>query len=125
MYSSPLTCVDQIAESPETRIIESVICYRYYEKSDPSKINLGRDIVGPGAIGGVDERFCKTAPVQDSLAEFYGYKVFLDGIPALLLAIPFGWAADQPKFGRWLIVFLNLFHMTLRAGWVLVSKQAG
>lgn len=113
---------DQVAESPETRLLESVICYRYYEQSDPSRITLGRDAVGPGAIGGVDKASCKVAPVQHQLAEFNGYRVFLDGIPALLLAIPFGWAADKPRFGRWPIVFLNLLHMTLRAGWVQVRK---
>lgn len=114
---------DQIAESPETRIIESVICYRHYEQVDPSKINLSRDAVGPGAIGGVDEHWCKTAAIQNPLAELNGYRQLLDGIPALLLAIPFGWAADSPKCGRWPIVFLNLLHVTLRAGWVQVRES--
>lgn len=118
-------CLDQILESPETRIIESVICYRYYEESDPSKINLGRDAVGPGAIGGVDEHWCKAPAIQHSLAELNGYRLLLEGFPALLLAIPFGWAADNYKIGRWPIVFMNLLQATLRAVWVQVRKSNG
>lgn len=72
--------------------------------------------MGSGAIGGVSEYWCKIAPVQHQLAEFNGYGVFLDGIPALLLNILFGWLADKPRFGRWPVIFLNLVHTALRAG---------
>lgn len=106
---------DQLRESPETRIFESVICYRYYEQFDPSKIKLGRDEVGPGAIGGVDESLCKVDAVQDDLAQLNGYQNFFNGFPFLVLALPFGWAAD--RFGRWPIIFLNLTQFTLRALW--------
>ncbi|KAK3706663.1 hypothetical protein LTR37_012672, partial [Vermiconidia calcicola] len=44
-------------DAPQVRILEAVICYRYYEKADPSKLLLDRDKVGPGAIGGVSEMF--------------------------------------------------------------------
>ncbi|MCJ1386988.1 hypothetical protein MMC17_010117 [Xylographa soralifera] len=106
---------EQIMETPQTRIYESVICYRYYEKADPSKIRLGRDAVGPGAIAGVDEVFCKADEVQDELAMLNGILQLLDGVPSLALAVPFGWAAD--RFGRWPFVFMNLIQYALRAAW--------
>ncbi|KAF2173301.1 hypothetical protein M409DRAFT_49763 [Zasmidium cellare ATCC 36951] len=108
-------CGDQFVDSPETRIFESVICYRYYEKVDPSKIKLGRDVVGPGAIGGVDEMWCKADAVQDQLAVVNGYQSFFDGWPALILALPFGWAAD--RFGRWPFLFINLVQFALKNMW--------
>ena len=85
---------DQIQDSPRTRIFESIICYRYYEEVDPSKIQLGRGAVGPGAIGGVAESFCKVDAVQEQLAMLRGYQQLFDGFPSLILALPFGWAAD-------------------------------
>lgn len=106
---------DQFIDSPETRIFESVICYRYYEKVDPSKIKLGREVVGPGAIGGVDEMWCKADAVQDELAVVNGYQSFFDGFPALFLALPFGWAAD--RYGRWPFLFVNLVQFALRTMW--------
>lgn len=105
---------DQLMDSPQTRIIESVICYRYYEATDPRQILLGRDAVGPGAIGGVAEMACKADAVQEQLAMLRGYQQLFDGFPALLLAIPFGWAAD--KYGRKPFLVLGLASYVFRAG---------
>ena len=63
-------CGDQLMDSPQTRIIESVICYRYYEQHDPRKLQVG---AGPGAVGGVAEIFCKVDAVQEDLAMLRGY----------------------------------------------------
>ena len=63
-------CGDQLMDSPQTRIIESVICYRYYEQHDLSKIHVG---AGPGAVGGVAEILCKVDAVQEDLAMLRGY----------------------------------------------------
>lgn len=97
------------------RIFESVICYRYYEKADPSKIVLGRDVVGPGAIGGVPELYCKAEQVQSELAMLRGWQQFFDGIPSLILAMPCGWAAD--RFGRKPLVMAGLIAFVLKATW--------
>lgn len=109
---------DQLQESPVTRIYESVICYNYYSKHDPTKLRLPPSAVGPGAIGGVDEMWCKADPVQDELAMLNGFQLFLDGIPGLILAIPFGWLAD--RYGRWSIVMLNLSQIALRTSWIQI-----
>ncbi|KAF7193380.1 Efflux pump ustT [Pseudocercospora fuligena] len=107
---------DQLQEAPFTRILESVICYQYYEDVDPSKINLDRSRVGPGAIGGVDEMYCKVDKVQDDLAMLSGIQGFLDGFPALALAIPFGWAAD--RYGRWPFLMLGVVQFAARTVWL-------
>ncbi|KAH7371060.1 major facilitator superfamily domain-containing protein, partial [Pyrenochaeta sp. MPI-SDFR-AT-0127] len=100
---------------PQTRIYESIICYRHFEKVDPSKIKLGRDVIGPGAIGGVEEMLCKADDIQNELAELNGMMQLFDGFATLVLAVPFGWAAD--RFGRWPLVFMNLIQYALRAAW--------
>ncbi|KAI7617559.1 MFS general substrate transporter [Hortaea werneckii] len=107
---------DSIVESPTTRIFESVICYRYFESEDPSKIQLGRAAVGPGAIGGVEERYCKADSVQQQLASLAGYQTLFEGFPSLLLAVPFGWLAD--KYGRKPVLMLGLFSFLLKLLWI-------
>ena len=107
---------DQWQETPHTRIMEAVICYRHFEKADPSKLLLGRDQVGPGAIGGVAEMWCKADEVQSELAMLRGWQSTFDGFPTLVLALPFGWAAD--RFGRKPFVLAGLVSYVLRAAWV-------
>ncbi|GAB1736001.1 hypothetical protein NU219Hw_g6056t1 [Hortaea werneckii] len=107
---------DSIVESPTTRIFESVICYRYFESEDPSKIQLGRAAVGPGAIGGVEERYCKADYVQQQLASLAGYQTLFEGFPSLLLAVPFGWLAD--RYGRKPVLMLGLFSFLLKLLWI-------
>ncbi|OTA38818.1 hypothetical protein BTJ68_01390 [Hortaea werneckii EXF-2000] len=107
---------DSIVESPTTRIFESVICYRYFESEDPSEIQLGRADVGPGAIGGVEERYCKANSVQQQLASLAGYQTLFEGFPSLLLAVPFGWLAD--KYGRKPVLMLGLFSFLLKLLWI-------
>nr|POE54174.1 efflux pump ustt [Quercus suber] len=111
-----LSFAEEISQPPQTRIMESVICYRYYETADPSKIQIGRDQIGPGALGGVPEMLCKVGAVQGELAELGGYQRVFDGLPALLLAVPFGWAAD--KYGRKPVFALSVLSLTLAALWI-------
>lgn len=74
---------DQFAEAPLTRIYESIYCYQYWEQEDPTKILMSRSAVGPGALGGVEERWCKVAEVQGKLAMLKGTQQFLDCIPSM------------------------------------------
>lgn len=107
---------DQWMDSPQTRIFEAIICYRYYEKADPSKLLMNRSTVRPGAIGGVAEMWCKIDIVQSDLAALRGWQQLFDGFPTLLLAVPLGWVADT--YGRKPIIVLNLIALILRAGWI-------
>lgn len=106
---------DDLLDSPMTRITEAVICYRHYEKIDPGKLLIGRDEVGPGAIGGVDELHCKADAVQSELALLRGWQSLFDSIPGLLLAAPVGWAAD--RYGRKPFVLLSLVGFLLQGAW--------
>jgi len=110
-------CGDRLTNSPLARIKEAVICYDYYEKTDPSKLLVGRDIIGPGAVGGVAEKLCKVDAVQSKLASLNGYQDFLDGIPSLLLALPYGWAAD--RYGRKPILLMGVAAFV----WKLLSVE--
>ncbi|KAI5202050.1 MFS general substrate transporter [Aureobasidium subglaciale] len=76
-------CGDQISEAPLTRIFESIYCYQYWEQEDPTKILIPRSAIGPGALGGVEERWCKVAEVQGKVAMLKGTQQFLDCIPTL------------------------------------------
>ncbi|KAG8627406.1 hypothetical protein KVT40_004889 [Elsinoe batatas] len=106
---------DQISDTPMKRIFESIYCYEYWEEHDPSKLLVGRDLIGPGAVGGVDEKWCKVAAVQSQVATLGGWQIFFDGMPALLVAIPFGILAD--RIGRKPIVWLGIFSFLLRISW--------
>ena len=75
-------CADQFSEAPLTRIFESIDCYQYWEREDPSKILIPRSAVGPGALGGVEEQWCKVADVQGKVAMLKGTQQFLDCIPS-------------------------------------------
>lgn len=108
-------CGDELGQSPNTRIAEAIICYRHYEATDPTKVLIGRAAIGPGAIGGVSEISCKVGAVQSQLSTLRGYQGFLDGMPSLLLALPFGWAAD--KYGRKPFLVLGVLSFVLRVIW--------
>ncbi|MCJ1304184.1 hypothetical protein MMC08_006996 [Hypocenomyce scalaris] len=97
-----------IQEAPKTRLFESIFCYHFYREHDPSFI---------GADGTVPEHFCKIEPVQSDVAMLKGWQVFLDNIPTILLAIPFGIFAD--KYGRKPLILLNSISLCLRTSWII------
>ena len=108
-------CGDQLSQAPNARIAEAIICYHHYEITDPTKLLQGRATTGPGAVGGVAEILCKIEAVQSQLSSLRGYQGFLDGLPGLLLALPFGWAAD--KYGRRRFLTLGCISFVVRAAW--------
>lgn len=131
-------CGDRLTNSPIARIKEAIICYNYYEEHDPRKLLVGRSAVGPGAIGGVAEKLCKIDEVQSDLASLNGYQDFLDGVPSLLLALPYGWVAD--RYGRKPILMLGIaafvwkllsvlfvcwFWQSFDIRWTWISATAG
>lgn len=111
-----IQCGDEIAQPPQARIAEAILCYRHYEVTDPGTLLADRAHVGPGAIGGVTESLCKIEDVQSQLSSLRGYQTFFDGGPSLLLALPFGWAAD--KYGRKPLLFLGALSFVLRSVWI-------
>lgn len=59
-------------DTPFLRICESIICKNYYKITDPSII---------GNDGVVEERHCKTSPVQEELALLVGWLSFFNYLP--------------------------------------------
>ncbi|KAG9653450.1 MFS general substrate transporter, partial [Aureobasidium melanogenum] len=108
---------DQFSEAPLTRIFESIYCYQYWEHEDPTKILIPRSAIGPGALGGVEEQWCKVAEVQGKVAMLKGTQQFLDCIPSLVLSIPIGILAD--RWGRRPIMVIGLCGFPLKLGWQL------
>ncbi|KAF2720183.1 MFS general substrate transporter, partial [Polychaeton citri CBS 116435] len=111
-------CAEQLTESPRTRILESILCYEYFESADPTKVEVGRGTLAHGALNGVAEVWCKFDPVQSELAALGGYQQFLDGIPSLILSLPFGWAADN--FGRKPFLLSGFAACVCRSAWYLM-----
>jgi MFS family permease len=111
-------CGDELSASPNARIAEAIICYRHYESADPAKLLIDRATIGPGAIGGVAEITCKVEAVQSQLSSLRGYQGFLNGLPSLVLALPFGWAAD--KYGRKPFFFLGALSFVVKAVWIQI-----
>lgn len=132
-------CGDQFQQAPLTRIYESIYCYDYWETRDPSKILIPRSDIGPGAVGGVSEHWCKVAEVQGKVAMLQGTQQFLDCIPSrsyfrsvrqkgqanslqgLILSIPVGMLAD--RWGRRRFILLGFCSLPLSLAWqMLVCK---
>ncbi|CAC9889322.1 MFS general substrate transporter [Aureobasidium pullulans] len=111
-------CGDQFSQAPLTRIQESIYCYQYWEKEDPTKILVPRSAIGPGALGGVEERLCKISEVQGKVAMLKGTQQFLDCVPSLILSIPVGILAD--RWGRRPIIVLGICSFPIQMVWQLV-----
>jgi len=77
---------DQLAETPMLRIYESIYCYQYWEQHDPSLLNGGRNAIGPGAVGGINEEYCKIPHIQAHVADLQGYQTLFDGIPSTIMS---------------------------------------
>lgn len=115
IFIGGVTLADQIASTPTKRVMESIVCYNYMETADPSKILIPRSVIGPGALGGVDEKWCKVSEVQSTVAGLYGWQLFFEGIPAIALALPVGIMAD--KIGRKPIILLGTACILFDVAW--------
>ncbi|EAA29517.1 MFS general substrate transporter [Neurospora crassa] len=117
-----------ISFAPRTRLFEDIICKKYYAIHNGT-IDHSIITTSAGTLLSMttnldlsqaqtpSESQCKIAPVQDALAELFGWQIFFDGIPGLLLAMYYGVLAD--KKGRSPVLFRSLLGQVLAAGWVL------
>ena len=117
-----------ISFAPRTRLFEDIICRKYYaihNGTTETATGISTTALLSSTVTHFDtsqqappsESQCKIAPVQDALAELFGWQAFFDGIPGLLLAMYFGVLAD--KRGRSGVLFRSLLGQVLAAGWVL------
>lgn len=92
-----------VSIAPQTRLFEDVVCRRYY---------------GSGDHSGPDEESCKDPAVQDLVNELFGWQLFFDGIPGLVMAMYYGAMADEK--GRKPVLTLSLVGQALGAAWILL-----
>lgn len=100
---------DELIQPAQTRVLESIYCKNYYAIHDPSYI------VGPS---GVPEELCKNAVIQGQVAFLKGWLATIEAFVCLLVAVPWGYAADI--YGRRRIVILIIASLWTRAAWQLV-----
>ncbi|RYP78324.1 hypothetical protein DL769_003202 [Monosporascus sp. CRB-8-3] len=95
------TCSSGFVDTPLTRIIEDILCRRYYSSH------------GPHPLGGdqIDEKLCKENIIQTDLQDIMSTMTMLSSIAAFFAAFPWGLAAD--RFGRKPIVVLALLGLVV------------
>jgi MFS family permease len=90
-----------VSIAPQTRLFEDIACRRYF-----------------GSGGQPDEESCKDPAVQDTVNELFGWQLFFDGIPGLIMAMYYGAMADEK--GRKPVLVLSLVGQALGAAWILL-----
>ena len=99
---------DYMMRAPFLRILEDIVCRNFYESTAP----FGSHVTLP-----IPEDECKIAPVQARVAMIKGWDSALSCIPAIFLAVPFGYVGD--RYGRKIPYVLALFGILLSCIWVL------
>ncbi|KKY39898.1 putative mfs multidrug [Diaporthe ampelina] len=88
----------------QTQLFEDIACRRHFGRGDP--------------LSGPDEESCKDPAVQDMVNELFGWQLFFDGIPGLVMAMYYGAMADEK--GRKPVLMLSLVGQALGAAWILL-----
>lgn len=91
-----------VSIAPQTRLFEDIACRRYFGSGDQPP----------------DEELCKDPAVQDMVNELFGWQLFFDGIPGLVMAMYYGAMADEK--GRKPVLMLSLVGQALGAAWILL-----
>ncbi|KAK6533318.1 hypothetical protein TWF694_002269 [Orbilia ellipsospora] len=105
---------DSMFQAPIVRIYEDIICRNYFDAHQPELNHSGRQI---------PEEQCKIPPVQKELALIRGMEPVFDAIPSLLVAIPLGMIADNPKIGRKPVIVIALLGSLLQVLWVTIVTR--
>lgn len=90
-----------VSIAPQTRLFEDIACRRHL-----------------GSGNQPDEELCKDPAVQDMVNELFGWQLFFDGIPGLVMAMYYGAMADGK--GRKPVLMLSLVGQALGAAWILL-----
>ncbi|MCJ1352665.1 MAG: hypothetical protein MMC33_002649 [Icmadophila ericetorum] len=102
-----------LQDAPQLRILEDILCKKYYQRIDATKIIDGK----------IDEALCKIELVQGEVATLRGWVTFTATLPGLFLAIPLGWWAD--KYGRkWLASVFFIYAGASRVSSLIAPSMA-
>ena len=93
-----------VSIASQTQLFEDIACRRHFGRGDP--------------LSGPDEESCKDPAVQDMVNELFGWQLFFDGIPGLVMAMYYGAMADEK--GRKPVLMLSLVGQALGAAWILL-----
>ncbi|KAF3221239.1 hypothetical protein TWF192_006973 [Orbilia oligospora] len=105
---------DLLLKPAMVRIYEDTICRNYYATQQHELFPAGED---------VPEEKCKIAPVQTELAFIRGLEPVFDAIPSLLVAIPLGMVADNPKIGRKPVFLAALMGPFCQMIWAVIVNR--
>ncbi|KAI9734017.1 MAG: hypothetical protein M1834_002674 [Cirrosporium novae-zelandiae] len=97
--------------APQTQLFESIACYHHFRKNDPGRF--------PN-IGDIPDRYCKIAPIESEVALIQGIGGSLEALPSILLSIPYGRLADNPKYGRKTVLMLSLIGTMMGIAWAIM-----
>ncbi|EFQ99979.1 hypothetical protein MGYG_02987 [Nannizzia gypsea CBS 118893] len=96
---------------PQTRIFELIVCRNYFDKHHPDRFPYPQDI---------PEEECKIKAVQSQVAYIQAIGSSFDALPSILLLLPYGQLADNPRYGRRFVLRLSMAGILLGAYWALL-----
>ncbi|KAF3938114.1 hypothetical protein ABW19_dt0207956 [Dactylella cylindrospora] len=102
---------NMLIQTPMIRIYEEIICRKYFDSQKSSLYPAGTEI---------PEDECKIAPVQRELALIMGMEPVFDAIPSILVTIPLGMIADNPKVGRKPVITFSIAGTILQVIWIII-----
>lgn len=85
-----------IGDVSKLRMLELGACREYYGVHDPSVIDSN---------GNIEESLCKDPAIQSRLAQIRSLMAFIEAVPGLVMAVPFGILADR-KVDAWYLRFV-------------------
>jgi hypothetical protein len=103
---------DYMVKAPLMRLLEDIICRKYYESAKPADIDFSLPI---------PEENCKLPPIQSQLAIFKGWDMVISCVPGILLSVPYGILADN--HGRRFVLLLGQAGLTLALLWGLFVSE--
>lgn len=103
---------DSMTKAPLMRLLEAVICRKYYKSAELADIDLSLPI---------PEENCKLPPIQSQLAIFKGWDMVISCIPGIILSVPYGILAD--KHGRRFVLLLGRAGVILALLWELFVSE--
>lgn len=103
---------DYMMRAPSMRVLEDIICRKFYESTTPFDSPITRPI---------PEHKCKVPSVQVKVAMVKGWNEALSCMPAIFLAIPYGYLGD--RFGRKMPLLLAIFGILLSQLWMQFVRK--